>query len=608
MKREEKRKWQIAKLDQVRRATLLANPSHVRLIMLLVFSFTILVSIRAQEKSFQPARYDITFDLDFEKRTFTGIERIGWTNNRTEPESILYFHLYPNMRVINQQRAEKDSIDSEIKNTPTNDEPTLTVTEIKTSDTNQTLLFFVEENDALLRVHLPAPIQEGESVEVVLSFKGNVPEVDAEQTGIIAHVFQQVDAVLRSQRETRRARDINFFCKNVMMLGSAYPVLAVRKGNDWQRKVEASIGDALYTDAADYKVAIKTKLGVDVYASGEQSETTLSEGVIGYNFKGDNLRNFAFIAGKGLKVQEKNVGGIRVRSVYKPERESIGLKVLNIASEAVRIYSSRFGPLPYKQVLVVETPLVAGIGCVEFSSLSAIAGALYVDFDSPAMRNLPELIREQRDSVEDSLEWTVAHAVAQQWWGSVVGNDPQREPVLDEALSNWSALLYYKEARGEEKAAKAIDDQLRGVYKVYRTFGGVDLEANRDTKSYRNFFQYAAIVGSKGALMFTELRRLLGEAKFFAAITSYYQRFKFKNAELDDLKNAFKEQSGIAQQQIAVSRTFNRWLNSKRGDVDIAPPDPQLAQSLGISQKKENKGNSFARLGKFFWRQMTRIR
>src|SRR5260370_36561971 len=189
-----------------------------------------------------------------------------------------------------------------------------------------------------------------------------------------------------------------------------------------------------------------------------------------------------------------------------------------------------------KRVNIVDAPLVATIGSTEFSGLTAIASAFYVDFDSPAMQNMPEVIREQRASVEDSLEWTVAHVVAHQWWGAAVGNDPERDPVLDEALANWSALLYYREAHGEPRAKEALDEQLRGVYKLYRTFGGEDLEANRAAHDYRNSFQYAAIVTCKGALMFEALRRLLGDEKFFAALKSYYRANLFEVGGLGDLR------------------------------------------------------------------------
>lgn len=571
------------------------NAMKAFLLLLILFS----ISISAKTNP-HPSSYDIKFDIDFENKKFVGNERVRWVNKSDEDVLAVYFHLYPNMRVALQKGKEVSPLSS--------DEPFLSVDEVRTGDEKQTLLYSLEEQGTLLRVNFQTPVQKGSAADIFIAFRGTVPEVDSEQTGIIAHVFQQVDAVLRSQKETRRARDVNFFCRNVLMLGVAYPILSVRDGNDWQRKADVNIGDTIFSEIADYNVTITTQKDVRIFTSGEEAFKNAGENKITYEFKGENLRNFAIIGGKTLVVKERNVAGVNVRSVYKPERETIGLRVLDIAANAIKIYQSRFGALPYKQVNVVETPLVAGIGCVEFSGLSAIATALYVDFDSPAMASLPELIREQRESVEDSLEWTVAHAVAQQWWGNVIGNNPQTEPVLDEALSNWSALLYYREVYGEAKANQALEDQLRGVYKVYRTFGGEDIEANRETKNYKNFFQYAAIVGSKGALMFSELRRLLGEAKFFASIKSFYQNNKFKIVKLDDLKDAFKEQSGIAQQQMAISRTFNRWLNTKRGDKDIAPPDPKLADSLGIAPKKKDKGNSFARLGKFFWRQMTRIR
>jgi hypothetical protein len=263
---------------------------------------------------------------------------------------------------------------------------------------------------------------------------------------------------------------------------------------------------------------------------------------------------------------------------------------------------------------IAEAPLVAGLGSTAFAGLNVIASAFYVDFDSAAMRNLPALIREQRSSVEQSLEWTVGHLVAHQWWGVAVGNDPAREPVLDEALSCWSALLYYREMYGEQLAATALDDQLLGVYRLYRTFGGEDMDANRPSREYRNSFQYVAIVTTKGAMMFMELQRLLGEEKFFSALRSYYKANLFEIAELDDLRGALIAEAPIEKRRI-VARAFNRWLASKRGDEDIAQPDQELATSLGLpakpSPQKSGDRNAFtvfARLGKFFWQQMTRIR
>ncbi|MCM3871217.1 MAG: hypothetical protein ND895_11065, partial [Pyrinomonadaceae bacterium] len=439
------------------------------------------------------------------------------------------------------------------------------------------------------------------------------PEIDPEETGITTHVIKQVSAALRGERETRRARDINFRCRGLMLLGTFYPVLAVHDGDEWQRKTEPSVGDIIFNEVADYEVKVEAASGVMVFTSATEMDAK-SEGETVKTYQGASLRDFALVAGRGLRVEEAVVGNTTVRSIFLPQHETAGKRVLAVGTNALRVFSSRFGPPPFKTINIAEVPLVAGLGSTEFTGLDVIASAFYVDFDSPAMRNLPEIIREQRPSVEQSLEWTVAHLVAHQWWGAAVGNNPAREPVLDEALACWSALLYCREVYGNERAATVLEDQLLGVYRVYRTFGGEDMDANRSARDYRNSFQYAAIVSTKGAMMFVELERMLGAEKFFAALQSYYQANLFEIADLDDLRVAFIAEAPIEQRR-TVARTFNRWLASKRGDEDIAKPDPELARSLGLpaNQGKEKTGDrnafsAFARLGKFFWQQMTRIR
>ncbi|MBA3805153.1 MAG: hypothetical protein H0X14_05510 [Acidobacteria bacterium] len=569
----------------------------------------------AEEAQTARTEYRINLSLDLDSRTYTGAERVRWANDQQHPAYVLYFHLYANVRSSTAQRPTSSPSTATMSTQGTGaaapDEPRMDIIEVRTAATGTPLPFALDDQGTTLRVNLREPVLMGRATEIEIKFKGSVPEIDAEETGLVTHVLQQVGAALRSEREVRRARDINFRCRGQMLLGTAYPVLAAREGDDWQRKVEPSIGDMVYTEAADYHVTVDAPPDVALFASGEatvppaagESRTTARV------FTGEALRDFAIIAGRGLRSEESVIGETLVRSIFAPEHEIVGRRVLTQTLDAVRVYTTRFGPLPYKTINVVDTPLVAGLGSAEFSGLGAIASAFYVNFDSPTVRNLPEIIREQRASVEDSLEWTVAHVVSHQWWGAVVGNDPARDPVLDEALANYSALLYYHDVHSEERALAVMEDQLRGVYKVYRTFGGEDMAADRNAREYRNSFQYSAIVASKGALMFAELRRLLGHQKFFTALRNYYHANMFEIAEMDDLRGAFVAEAPLLQRR-AVTRTFNRWLSGRRGDEDIAPPDPQLAAALGInpSMTKRDEGNRFARLGKFFWQQMTRIR
>lgn len=586
-------------------------------VTLLLFAWALanLAAANAQQQTPSPAetpaveaarqRYDIQLKIDIDALSYAGSERVRWINRSDHSVAVLYFHLYSNLRPA-QASNSTNSHSTETE------EPRIDITEVRFAADGSPLPYSIDDQGTTLRVNLREQVLPGKSTEVVVGFKGNVPEIDPDETGLTMHVVKQVSAALRGDREIRSPRDLNFRCRGVMLLGTSYPVLAVHDGDEWLRKLEPSVGDTIFNEVADYEVTITVAPGVAVFTSAGADEKADSENTM--IFSAPALRDFAIIAGRNLRSEQTVVGKTTLRSIFVSEHERMGKRVLRMAEDSLRIFTSKFGALPFETINIAEAPLVAGLGSSEFAGLEVIASAYYVDFDSPAVRSLPEIIREQRPSVEESLEWGVAHLIAHQWWGAAVGNNPAREPVLDEALASWSALLYFREIYGEQRAATVLQDQLQGVYRLYRTFGGEDMDANRPSRDYRNTFQYAAVVTTKGALMFVQLQRLLGEEKLLAALKNYYHANLLEIAELDDLRGALIAEAPIAQRRV-VARAFNRWLASKRGDEDIARPDRELANSLGLPPKlNQQKGgdrnplNAFARVGKFFWQQVTRIR
>lgn len=588
------------------------NSTPGDLLMLCVFVSVCVAAASYQElnaqttpKQAEKNSYKIELKIDFDKLTYTGVEKVRWVNRGEKPSSIIYFHLYPNLRTSEQPAPTNGTA-------PDADEPRLDIVEVRAGSDDSPLFSSLDDQGTTLRVNLREQVAPEDSAEVVIKFKGSVPEIDRDETSLTTHVVKQVSAALRSDREMRRARDINFRCRGVMLLGTAYPVLAVHDGDDWRRKLEPSVGDFIFNEASDYEVTVATNQGIEVFTSGV--ETGPRNDKTGQTFTATSLRDFAILAGRGLKSEHTEVQGVNIRSIYSADHERVGKRALVVAANSLRVFTSLFGELPFKQITIAEAPLVAGLGSCEFSGFNIIASAFYVDFDSPAVRNLPEIIREQRPSVEESLEWAVAHLVAHQWWGAAVGNDPAREPLLDEALSCWSALLYYKNTYGDQRAEAVLNDQVRGVYRLYRTFGGDDMDANRPSRDYRNTFQYAAIVSAKGALMFVDLQKTLGEEKIFSALRKYYEANVYEIAQLEDLRIALVAEAPVEQRRM-IGRTFTRWLTAKRGDEDIATPDSELAATLGITTRQapqksgdKNAFNALAKVGGFFWRQVTRIR
>src|ERR1700745_2915482 len=182
-------------------------------------------------------RYRISFELDFDAHTYTGRERVRWVNRDDRPASVVYFHLYPNLRAEDERPgAQADAAAPE--------EPRLLVTAVREGEGGQSLPFTAEDADGVtLRVLLREAVAPGTAAEIELAFKGTIPEIDPDETSLTAHVIQQVGAAMRDTREIRRARDTNFVSRGVMLLGGFHPVLAAREGGDWQRKVETSVGD-----------------------------------------------------------------------------------------------------------------------------------------------------------------------------------------------------------------------------------------------------------------------------------------------------------------------------------------------------------------------------
>ncbi len=363
---------------------------HILLSLALVGSATAQSPVNTNTAlELQRHRYQIQLKLDFDARTYTGSEVVRWVNRGERATNVLYFHLYSNLRTdIEPIPDPTNSAAAE------NEEPRIEITSVRSGDGKSSLSYSLDDQGATLRINLRDQVGPGEFAEVQIGFKGSVPEVDPDETGLTAHVVKQVSTALRGDREQRRPRDLNFRCRGIMLLGTFYPVLAVHDNDEWMRKVEPSVGDIVFNEVADYEVRVESAPGVNVFSStGEMS------GEKPGSHSAQALRDFAIIAGRNLRSEQAQVGNSTVRSIFVPEHERIGKRVLKMAEDALRIFSAKFGPLPFKTLSIAEAPLVAGLGSNEFAGLEVIASAYFVDFDSPAMRNLPEIIREQRPSV-----------------------------------------------------------------------------------------------------------------------------------------------------------------------------------------------------------------
>jgi aminopeptidase N len=177
-------------------------------------------------------------------------------------------------------------------------------------------------------------------------------------------------------------------------------------------------------------------------------------------------------------------------------------------------------------------------------------------------------------ALDQLLEFVTAHEVAHQWWNAVVGSNSKKYPFIDEAMANYSAILYFEHEYGREAAEQQMALQMKLNYQLHRMLGGQDRPVDQDAAAFKGPLEYSAIVYGKGALYFDEARKLVGDAAFFAALRDYYDRFWFRIAGPQDFTLVLRDHVPAAQ-QAAVSALYRHWINETHGDQDIGRGDLQ---------------------------------
>ena len=148
---------------------------------------------------------------------------------------------------------------------------------------------------------------------------------------------------------------------------------------------------------------------------------------IGVSFE---LGDFDFATGKAGDV-EVTVAVDRLGARIERRLED---EILETVTDAVEYYSDVFGPYPLKHLRVVSSPRGYSQGLLGYVSLSTSA---MVDWSTwGALLGI-----EDRRTV-------IAHEVAHQWWGNLVGWRGYRDQWISEAMANYAgALVGAKQSR-----------------------------------------------------------------------------------------------------------------------------------------------------------------
>ena len=539
--------------------------------------------------------YNLSAKIDYELLTYTGEARVKIPVRADDPLRDVVFFLYAN--------SMSDT-----------DRPFIVVDEVSLGAAK--IPFKLD--GAVLRV--PLPQAQNVPFELKINYRGVVPRAPEgsgglmDATGSLGGLGGDIGGMLGGitgetekpkQPEKKKTVDYGLYSygQGVLGLGSFwYPSLAVRKDGKWMDDAPDGPGDVGYSDASDFEVMLElpSELKLNIVTPGRDIVgVSLLPGF--HYLQADNVRDFAVLISKDFVVKSKEIEAagkiVTVSSYTLKKHEKKADEVLDIAARAIQSYSKQFGPYPYDSFKVVEGPIRGGAGGMEFSGMTQIASMLYDDWgkqiegltaslglgnldkllgadalgegggENPAADFAGGMLGQQKDLFDSLLEMTIAHETAHQWWAMAVGSDAQHEPWLDESLTNYSAILYFEDRYGKEKAAQMMELHLKTPYSMGRMMGGGDAPVNLKTAAYANNIQYGAIVYGKGALFYDALRKLVGDEAFFASLREYYARYNGKLAAGDSLQIIMREKS--PDKAAPIDALYRRWILEKHGDQDI---------------------------------------
>jgi hypothetical protein len=438
----------------------------------------------------RPTRYNLTLRYEANPPTLTGKQEVIYFNTESQPLNEIYFRLFANYPdsggkiTVTQTLVEGKAVTPEL-----------------------------QAQNTALRIPLATSLAPNDSLTVQLDFTVTIPR----------------------NSQTHYA---DFTASDtVVTLPTIYPLIPAYDAQGWHIELPPPYGDLVYADVSFYRVAITVPANMLVIASGSTFDVvTHNDGTTTWHIVGAPMRDFDINLTTQLQKASIVIGETTINSYFELADAEGGKKALHVAKNALEAFQQFFGPYPYRELDIVQTPTTAG--GIEYPGVVVIGKKLYSDPKSA-----------------DFFEFATAHEVAHQWWYAMVGNDQVNYPWVDEALAQYSTLMYYESAHGSASASNILRNAFQAPYNRAKNEGR-DQAVNQPVSAFTEN-DYGTIVYGKAPLFYDALRKKLGEEKFSRFLKTYFARYKYKIAFPDNILKTAEEVCGCSLQA-----EYQQWILS----------------------------------------------
>ncbi len=236
------------------------------------------------------------------------------------------------------------------------------------------------------------------------------------------------------------------------------------------------------------------------------------------------------LVGARYNIGEARYRDISIYTFFFPQSQELQESYLNACQRYLGMYEKMIGPYPFTKFAVVENFFPTGYGMPSYTLLG-----------SQVIR-LPFIIYT-----------SLGHEVAHNWWGNSVYIDYDSGNWC-EGLTTYFADHYYKELKDESEAAQYRRDINRD-FTVY-VKENKDFPLNKFVE--RTESSSRAIGYGKSAMVFHQLRRIIGDSLYFNSFQVFYREYRFKDASWSDISHTVNSVTGTD-----LDWFFDQWLNRK---------------------------------------------
>jgi hypothetical protein len=465
----------------------------------------------AQNGRFQQAvTYQMEVAMDVSTNRYQGTQVLAYTNNSPDTLTRVFYHLYYNafqpgsmMDVRSRTIADPDQrVKDRIAKLAPEEIGYLHPTRLTMNGGPVSF----KEVGTVLEVDLTEPILPNSSVKFEMSFEGQVPL-----------------QVRRSGRDSEEGVRYS--------MSQWYPKMANYDEQGWH--ANPYVGREFYGIWGNFDVKITIDKSYTLGGTGYlQNPNQIGHGyqdegvkvpepkgnTLTWHFVAPQVHDFMWAADNKYqhdKVQMAN--GITVHHFYIPGEKTTENweKLKEFTPKAIDYLSKQFGQYPYKQFSVVQ----GGDGGMEYAMSTLITGE----------RSLPSLVG------------VMVHELAHSWFHGVLASNESLYPWMDEGFTSYASNL------AMASIFQANASPHRGSYGGYYRLVKSGLEEPMSTHSdhYQTNSAYGAAAYSKGAVFLAQLGYVIGEEARDRGMYRYWNTWKFKHPNVNDLIRAMEKESGL---------------------------------------------------------------